>query len=258
MAPKTAPKLYEILAVENGLSAQADKVRADLQTTFDKKEHLFREKIVTFTPLKEDEPTQTREQSDIQSNVRDEIAWIMPILTKAWDAAHAVDIGNLSARANVVLEDGAELLKDIPATSLLQLAKRVQEVKTLITSIKTFDPAKGFTPDHNRPTGIYKARDVTKDSTSKITEFITAAPATKEHPAQVVKVENTVKVGTILEQEWSSLITPAEKADLLDRCEILARAIKQARSRANTVEVDTTAHKIGATLLGYIFQPLSI
>jgi hypothetical protein len=57
--------------------------------------------------------------------------------------------------------------------------------------------------------------------------------------------------------EWSSLITPALKADLLERSEALFRAITQARSRANDIEVDAKSHKIGKVLLGYVFTPLA-
>ncbi len=59
-------------------------------------------------------------------------------------------------------------------------------------------------------------------------------------------------VGTIQEQEWSGLITPAAKSDYIARAETLGRAVRAARSRANTVEVDTTK-RIGATLLTFVF-----
>lgn len=70
--------------------------------------------------------------------------------------------------------------------------------------------------------------------------------------------EGDVKIGTIQELEWSSLITPALKAELLERSEAMYRAVTQARSRANEMEVDTKAHRIGKKRLDHVFQPLGL
>ena len=250
-------KLHELLAVDANLKGQAQKCRTELQSTLEKKRHLFAQKLVTFTPLAEGAPAETREQSDIQTTVKKEVEWLSNIIKKAVDASYAIDVANTTAKADVVLEDGTTLLKDVPATALLQLEKRVKEVSEFIHTIPTLDPAKGFEPDTSREAGIYKAREVLKSSTQKIQEPLTLSPATKEHPAQVQLVTKDVKVGTIQELEWSSLITPALKADLLERSEALFRAITQARSRANDIEVDAKSHKIGKVLLGYVFTPLA-
>ena len=250
-------KLHELLAVDANLKGQAQKCRTELQSTLEKKRHLFAQKLVTFTPLAEGAPAETREQSDIQTTVKKEVEWLSNIIKKAVDASYAIDVANTTAKADVVLEDGTTLLKDVPATALLQLEKRVKEVSEFIHTIPTLDPAKGFEPDTSREAGIYKAREVLKSSTQKIQEPLTLSPATKEHPAQVQLVTKDVKVGTIQELEWSSLITPALKADLLERSEALFRAITQARSRANDIEVDAKSHKIGKKLLEYVFSPLA-
>ena len=250
-------KLHELLAVDANLKGQAQKCRTELQSTLEKKRHLFAQKLVTFTPLAEGSQAETREQSDIQTTVKKEVAWLENILVKAIDAAYAIDIANTTAKADIVLETGHVLAKDVPATALLQLEKRVKEVAEFIRTIPTLDPAKGFEHDASREPGIYKAREVLKASTQKIQEPLTLAPATKEHPAQVQLVTKDVKVGTIQELEWSSLITPAMKAELLERSEALFRAVTQARSRANDTEIDTKSNKIGKLLLEYVFSPLS-
>ena len=250
-------KLHELLAVDANLKGQAQKCRTELQSTLEKKRHLFAQKLVTFTPLAEGAPAETREQSDIQTTVKKEVEWLSNIIKKSVDASYAIDIANTTAKADVILEDGTTLLKDVPATALLQLEKRVKEISEFIHTIPTLDPAKGFEPDTSREAGIYKAREVLKSSTQKVQEPLTLSPATKEHPAQVQLVTKDVKVGTIQELEWSSLITPALKADLLERSEALFRAITQARSRANDIEVDAKSHKIAKKLLEYVFSPLS-
>ena len=250
-------KLHELLAVHGNLTGQANKKRTDLKVTFEKKRHLFEETRKTFTSNDELEKPQIEEQKDIQSTVIREIDWIKPSLAKALDVAYQVDVANTEAKADVVTEDNQILLKDVPATTLLQLEKRVAEWKELIDTIPTLDPAKGFQQDAARGKGYYKARDVTKPRTKKVPEVIVLAPATKEHPQQSQLISTDKPIGTILEQEWSSLITPGVKADLLDRVETLLRAVSKARAKANEHAIDVADKKIGTELLDFVFQPLT-
>lgn len=252
-----ATKLHELLAVESNLDGQAGKIRAELIKTFTDKRHLFSETRVTYKPFQEGSQETTEQQSDIQSSVGQEVQWMSKILAKAWDAGHQIDMANTLAKADVVdEEDGSPILQDVPATSLLQLEKRIKEVHELIVAIPTLDPAKGFVRDQEKDTGIYKAREVQKFRTQKTFVPLVLAAATKEHPAQVKEGWEDRPVGQVLQQEWSSLITPALKADLLDNCDRLARAIKKARAKANEQEVDVQKQRVGKKLLDYIFKPL--
>lgn len=247
-------RLHELLAASGTLSGQADKTRADLISTFNSKKHHFGEKKVEFVPDSADEKNEVREQSSIQTTVHDEIEWICGKMAKAINVDHHIDVANTSAKADVVLEDGTVLLKDVPSTSLLQIGHTLDAVHSLIEAIPTLDPTKGFTPDPIRK-GVFAARPVEKISTKKIKKVITLAPATDKHPAQVQVYDADDRVGVIHEQEWSSMITPALKSDLLDRCEVLQQAVKKARARANDTEVDTSS-KIGNVMLSHIFDPL--
>jgi hypothetical protein len=255
-----ATKLHELLAVEKNLEGQANKTREELKKTFGDKRHLFAKKVVTYTETKvaegaSPEPV-TEEQSEIQTTVRDEIRWLKPILAKAFDASHQIDIANTIAKSDIVAEDGTVLIAGVPSTSLLRLEHRIQEIHDLIVAIPTLDPAKGFTPDTAAGVGVYKAKDVRKTRTKKTFRFVVMVQPTKEHPAQVEKLNEDMPVGVQDQQEWSSLITPDAKAKLLDRCDQLARAIKRARARANEQEVDVKSHKVGEKLLDYVFQPI--
>jgi hypothetical protein len=254
-------KLHQLLAVEGNLQSQSSKTRAELKATFQNKRHLFQQKLVTFTAFAEGGQTAqpvTEEQSDIQSSVADEIDWIKGIVSKALDASHHIDIANAQAKADVVTEDGETLLKDVPATSLLQLEKRLKEIHELASAIPTLDPAKGFTVDLDRDKNgnVFRARQVVKTRTRKTKRVITLAQATKEHPAQTALVDEDMPVGEITELEWSSLITPATKSEILNRCEVLLRALKKARAKANEAEVDVSGNLIGRKLLDYVFAPL--
>lgn len=249
-------KLHELLAVQDNVNGQATKTRTEQATTFEKKRHLFEKKVKAFKPDAEGSPTQIEEQSDIQTTVVKEIEWLKGFLVKQIDIGYRVDIGNRVAVADVITEDDDVLAKGLPTTTLLWLAKRVMEVKDLIATIPTLDPAKGFQPDFDSGKGVYKARDVVKQRKVKTKKLYIKYEATDKHPAQTELVDEDVPVGTIQEQEWSALPTPALKAELLGRAEKLYRAVVRARSKANEQEFDTANAKIGDTLLDYIFKPL--
>jgi hypothetical protein len=252
------PKLYELLAVENSTKGQAAKTCGELTTTFEKKRHLFEGRKKTFISNEENTEPVTEEQQEIQTTVRKEIRWISEYLAAAVDLTLQVDAANTQAKADVVNEEGAVLLKDVPATTLLNLEKhRLPEWKKLIEAIPTLDPAKSFQADKEHGEGHYKARDVRKTRTKKINEVITLAPPTDKHPAQVQLVQVDKAIGEILEQEWSGLITPTDKATLLDRVEALSRAVSKARSKANDHEIVTADKKIGAKLLEFVFSGLT-
>lgn len=244
-------KLHELLAADTTAKGQSDKCRSDLLTTFDKKKHHFSEKVVTFTPNVEGAVAITEEQLDIQTTIRKELDWIKGIWSRSIDVDYQIAESNTVARADVILDNGETILANVPATSLLELEKRMGEAHALVMGIPTLDPAKGFKPDPDRGVGIYKAREELKTRTKKVSKVVVLYPHTEQHPAQTQLVPEDIATGTIRSQEWSALITPAEKADMLNRVEELRRAIKQARARANEAEASTL--KAGNTLLSYAF-----
>jgi len=250
-------KLHELLAVSTSVRTQAEKVRTDLIETFRKKQHLFTEQIKTFQPLDENSAAVTEEVSDLQTTVEKEMRWIAAHLTKAIDVQHKIALANTVARADVVLESGATILRDMPATSLLELEKSLADVQSLLAAIPTLDPAKGFMQDPNRGVGISVARDIIKDRTRKETKVLIKYEATKEHPAQTELITQDVVIGKIRQSEWSGMVTPAAKAEILGRVEGLLRSVKQARSRANEVEVTVGEEGLGKALLGYLLEPLT-
>lgn len=248
------PKLHELLAVEGQLRGQAQATRTELRATFTNKRHLFEEKRVTFTPAEDGAQPISEQQSDLQSKINDELAWIAGIWSNAIDVSLQVADANQRARADIVLDDGSTLLTNVPAVALLELEKRAAEIHELILAIPTLDPAKGFVIDTDRGAGVYKAREVVKTRTKKAQRPLVLFPATKEHPAQTQIISEDVAVGRVLEQEWSGLITPAEKGILLERAEALARAVKKARMRANDVEIQNAdLRTAGDKIFGYVF-----
>jgi len=244
-------KLHELLAVEGSLENQTKKVVSELANTFEKKRHLFEEKRTTFISSTEGAPAVVELQSDIQTTVDKELKWVSQHVIKSLDASYQVAEANTAARADVLLEDGTPLLRDMPATALLELEKRVAELHTLVVAIPTLDPAKGFVADVNR--GCFVAREVVKTRTKKTPKVLVKYEATDKHPAQTEVYQEDVPIGKIQEQEWSGLVTPLRKSELIDKVEKLARAVRQARSRANEVPVDASK-TIGKVLVDFVLN----
>ena len=247
-------KLHEILAVEGQLKGQAEATRKELVNTFQKKRHLFEKKVVTFQPTADGTEAVTEQQSDLQSKVVVELDWIAGIWRKALDTSLTVADGNTQARADVTLESGTILLRDVPATALLELEKRGGEIKDLIMAIPTLDPAKGFRVDEAEGVGVYRALEVRKERTRKTQRPIVLYPATTEHPAQTQLLSEDVVIGRTVEQEWSGLVTPAQKGDLLERAEEFLRAVKQARMRANSQEITQRSGRFGEAIFAFVFH----
>ncbi len=246
-------KLHELIPVNNALEGQVDKCASDLTELFTKKHHHFTEKLVTVTSKEEaGAPSTVEEQLALQSTVRKELNWMRPFWIKAIDSAHQINVGNTVAKADIVLENGDVLVLDVPATTLLELDKTLVKIKNLLAVVPTLDPAKSFKTDPQRDLGVWVARDITRVRTAKRQKAIVLYDATTEHPAQTQLISEDVPVATVTTQEWSGMITPAMKADLLDRCETLMRAVKAARARANEVVVDVEANRIAHSLLNYV------
>lgn len=247
-------KLHEILGSQKQVFNQGEKVRSDLLNTFAKQRHLFSETLVKFTPNAENAPTVIESQSKLQSSVAEELRWVSETLAKVYDSEATIDEANTKARADVTLPDGTVLLVQVPATQLLQLDKRLSELLALLQMVPTLDPAKGFSPDANAGFGVFQARIVRKSRTKKEQVPLVLYPATDKHPAQTQLIQQDVVSGTIEEQEWSSMLTPAMKAKILERVEQLRTAVKQARARANDIKVEPV--QIGRKLLDFVLAPL--
>ena len=86
--------------------------------------------------------------------------------------------------------------------------------------------------------------------TRKRKKFLTVAEATKEHPAQVKEDVEDQNVGKYIKETWSGALTSARKAEILGKVDKLARAVKQARQRANCTEVPKLS--VGKVLADYI------
>jgi hypothetical protein len=239
-------KLHEILAVENDKKAIAEKVLKETVKTFaDKKAH-FNQTTIVVKPYKEtdkfEEPKNTPMIDTVKSKLDYTAKQVIPLL----DVTYQKELANCSAKSDIVI--GTEVLaKDVPATVLLNLEKRLTEIRSVYDAIPTLPPGSDWKRDES--TGHYRFTDVRIRSMKQNVPLI-KVEATKEHPAQVDVFSKDVPVADVTTTEITSFYSATEKSETLERVDTLIQAVKRARARANNTEVPKV--QIGADLFRFV------
>ncbi|HEY4384716.1 MAG TPA: hypothetical protein VGN34_09610, partial [Ktedonobacteraceae bacterium] len=152
-------------------------------------------------------------------------------------------------KADVVV-DGTTLLSQVPATYLLFLEKQLVDLHTFIKKLPVLDASELWTFDPSADCWATEPIQTTK--TKKIPRNHVKAEATEKHPAQVEVYYEDVVVGNWRTIKFSGALPSQRVNELLNRIEKLQEAVKFAREEANGLE--TTEHKVGAKILGYLFS----
>jgi hypothetical protein len=255
------PLLHEILAVEQDVKANAERARSGLVETFRTKQTHFTGMRRTYRPFSVDEASgeeggeRLEAETQLAKTVPEQLDLCLREVVKALDAGMQVDEANTRAKADIVV-DGQVLLADVPATFLLQLERRLKEVQIVIKEIPCFDPVRIWSVDPAADKKhVLRAEPVVTIRKKRVRKYNVMVEATKEHPAQVDIVEVEEPTGEIRSYDWTGMISTGKKEALLEQLERLLAAVKQARSRANTVEVDQ-GRKVGKVLMDFLLAPV--
>lgn len=170
------------------------------------------------------------------------------LLGELVDLTAQKDWANTRARADVIVE-GEVLLEQVPATFLLFLEKQLTDLRTFVAAIPALDPAEEWTLDP--ATDLWRTEPTQTTRTKKVQRPIVLYPATEEHPAQTQLISEDVVVGTWVTTKTSGALPEPRKQQLLERIEMLSRAVKHARETANGVEAPEQA--LGGKLFEYLF-----
>ena len=243
-------KLHEVLAVEASKEKVASKLVQESVRTLGK-ENLFGGQVRRLTMLDTaEEYLNGEERVALTSTVDENLEYLVKPLADYWDVTLQKDSANQKAVAEIVL-NGESMSIPLPATFLLGMETKLNNLRKLYEAIPTLAPGITWDVDEQERAGTFKARnDIVSFKTEKDMEFKEASRATKEHPAQIAKLERTRNTGTYTLTKWSGMLTPLDKAQRLDRLDQLLNAIKQARQRANAVTVEDA--KVGENLINFI------
>lgn len=248
------PKLHEILAVESGLQTTAKQTNEETVKTFAKRDEHF---VGTVTELKhfaeDDQKLNVSDAKEMVTTVIEKLIYNAGPNVRALDAYLQKEATNQKAVADLVV--GEEVLaKAVPATVLLGLETKLTELRKVYEAIPTLAPGPQWVLDPaKRARGVYRAdRPEVNFRTRKTTKPVVLVPATEHHPAQVDKVVEDVPIARIEKQQWSGMMSSADKSDLLGRIDRLLRGVKRARQRANATEVEK--RNIGVVLFKFIHE----
>lgn len=243
-------KLHEILAVENDLEKVATNVIEEAKNTFNKKANLFQGQVKTAEMFDDDTAVPAPEIIKLEETVPSKLRYVGNAVARWLDVVLQKEKTNQIATADLIV-DGQTLAYSVPATFLLGLENKVKRLRDMYLSIPTLQPGIRWELAPDEGDNVYTAIDpIERFITSKQTKSTVLYEATKEHPAQIEKWSEDVKIGRYLLQPTSGMITPARKAEILDRLDRLGQAAKAARMRANAAEVQKET--IGQTLMEYI------
>jgi hypothetical protein len=242
------PKLNQIIAIQAGKKSQAKESLTEAYHLL-KKPELLNGLVRTYQPRDEGGEMLPDERKAVQVKVNDLIAKVTADLTEMFDVVATQDFANCQAKADVVV-DGRKLLAGVPVTHLLFLEKQLVDLRTFIETLTVLDTSEDW--EYKPEADCYVSRPSRYNRSKKVPKNHIKYEATKEHPAQVEMYMEDVWVGTWTATKFSGAMPAAVRNAMLERVRKLLDAVKCAREEANNLEVKP--QKIGATLLGWIFD----
>lgn len=244
-------KMHELLAVESSITSNYNRDREETLKVLGRAD-LFTKTVTKKEYFNEDEAARLNQvvTTDMTTTVEDRLSWFAKSVSKLFDLVLQKDMTNQKAIADIEV-DGTVLATSVPATTLLMLESKLQDLRGILKATPTLPAGVMWGWDENTQR-FYSKEPVVSFTTKKMTKPVTLYEATKEHPAQVKEVSEDVAVAKITKDTFSGMLTSARKADLLGRLDSLLQGVKKARQRANTTQVEKGA--IGASLMTYLFK----
>lgn len=244
-------KLHELLAVETDLEGTYKRIVEEATNTFSKKPDHFQgfiKKLEMFDEAKSNENID--EYKEMTTTVDDKLEYVSEHAVRYIDAVLQKEIANQNAVADLIV-NGKLIASALPATFLLGLENKLKQLRLMYNSIPTLQPGIKWVEDENIGKGVYVTDhpDV-KFKTAKTIQHKVLVNPTDKHPAQIDKWEEQTPVGKYTTLSTSGMLTPARKSELLGRVDKLIQACKQARQRANCVEVENVT--IAKDLIDFI------
>lgn len=249
------PKLHEVLAVEADAAGQYRKILNEAEMVFRKGSHFlgYNRTLTMFDDARKGEEDAGKEARELATTVPDKLKYVQKAIVRYIDVVMHKESTNQVASADILV-DGETLATAVPATMLLGLETKLKEIRNLYDAIPTLDLSTKWVRDDTLGENVWVTQnDETALKGEKTIKPMVLYAATKEHPAQVEKLSDTINVGIYRKKYFSGSLSPKEKSDLLGKIDTLIAAVKKARQRANSTEV--VKKDIGQTLMDFINKP---
>lgn len=224
-------KTVQLLSVIGTVKAETEERMKHLQHIAGQP-GLFEGHDRTYAPRDDNGVQLPPEPKKVRVSAKDVLDMTRAVLTRHWDLALTVDTANAAAFADVTV-DGEVLLAKVPVGHLLWLARELQGLRKLAEALPVLDPAKTWSTG-GMPDGHAKAEPAHTVKTEKVPGRFVLYEATKEHPAQVQRLDKDEVVGQWTTVSFSGAVEPKRKELILARLTQLEEAVKMAREDANT------------------------
>ena len=244
-------KLHELLAVESDKLGVANKIIDETHKVFITKHEHFEESHKELESFSADERVDAfEEHRAMVTTVPQKIDWMFKSFVSYLDLVYQKELTNRKACSDLVI-NGVIIAKNVPAVYLLGLENKFKSIRAVFDVLPTLKPGVEWIEDEQKGEGVYKALHAEKKfKTAKTFQHQILYEATKEHPAQIEKWEETKNVGVYNTERFSGMVTPLKKAMYLSRIDQVIQACKKARQRANCELV--VSGKIGKNIIDFI------
>lgn len=253
---RTAP-LHTVIALRDGVKKNTTQALTTAHRTSQKTE-LYEGFTRSYQPKDDDGDRLPSETKNVQLNADTVLNSMVDAVARYWNLTATLDAGNQSARADVRIPttvtgtDGTPVyrtvLRDVPATFLLYLARELDDIYTFVAKLPTLDPAQRWTYDPN--VAAFVTEPVETHRTVKVMQNHVKAEATDKFPAQVDTFTADVVAGFWTLVKRSGALPVERKLRLLQRITELKLAVREARERANEVQV--TDVEVARPIFDYI------
>lgn len=249
--------LHELLAVEKHRNNQVENLLSETAAKFGKYDY-FAGALKTLKMLEESPSnaaleTAAKAQREVPTTVHETLEYVFDHWANAEDVQIQKNKTNRKATGTVELP--GLVLADMPVDELLGLEVRLEKLRNLAKTMPSLNAAKAWTALPERK-GLFRTEHTEQTTkTEKIMYPVVMSPATDKHPAQVKEATKDVVVGTFSLIEYSGAASTEQKARFIERLDNLLAAVKQARMRANTTEVEQA--KVGKQITGWLMEPFT-
>lgn len=255
-------QLHELLAAEKTPLAAWNTLREETLKKLKNVEHYFSGherslRMLEDSPENTAEEAKARESKALATTVTDTLKFALGVWAKHETLQVRKNVANRGAVGSIQWR-GLSVAAGLPVDELMGLEARLGQIRELIAAVPTLDATKHWVrADHIAPHvwSLKAAEETTK--TEKIVTPIVMSPATDKHPAQVQAVAKDVNVGVFSTMRISGACTAAQKAEALSRIDELITEVRQARVRANQIEVPEVPDVTGK-LLELIMEPFEL
>jgi len=232
------PKLHEILAVEGSVQGASKDIIKETENTFTNKSTHFRGGVKQYVPFSEDEKESEayQESTEMVTSVDKKLEHFWGVVSNELDVTFQKECTNQEAVADIIVE-GKTLKTGVPVGFLLGLEAKIKEWRRVLKAIPTLQPGVKWERDVDRGEDVWTTTPDPAFRTRKEVRFKVMVPPTEKHPAQLEKWNEQVNCGKFNTTIWSGEYSTAQKAELLTRLDRLEHGVKQARNRANSIEV---------------------